>query len=434
MEIYIVQPGDTIETIAAQYDVSVTSLIQYNELDSPYNLIPGQTIVITFPKLIYTVREGDTISGIAVMFGVSVIQLLRNNPFLSQREFIIPGETLVISYDTRGEITTNGFAYPYINQDTLIKTLPYLTYLNVFNYRATAQGDISSYYDDSDIIRIAKDYGTAPIMMVTTLTTLGEPNIEAAYENLMNEAYQENIVRNSLDIVRTKGFSGLNLVFTYVNNTNRPLYENLTKKYITRFQEEGYLFFVTINLSIDYLRSEISYAHINYSGLSLTSESIMFMNFIWGINYGPPMPVTSIGAMREFVDFAMTIINPDRIVLGLPVLGYDWRLPYEAGRSEANSITINSALSLAREMNSVIEFDNVSMTPYFTYNQYIVSVPILHMVRFVDARTVDALLGLFYEYKLNGIGLWNVMAYYAQLWLVITSQYDIIKILPNKLF
>ncbi len=433
MEIYVVQPGDTIEMIAARFEVSVISLIQYNELDSPYNLVPGQTIVIAHPRLTYTVREGDTLSDISIIFGVSIVQLLRNNPFLTQRDQLFSGETLVISYNTEGEITTNGFAYPYINQETLIKTLPSLTYLNIFNYRATAQGEISSYYDDTDIINIAKEYGTAPIMMVTTLTTLGEPDLEAAYENLMNEIYQQNIVNNSIEIVRRKGFMGLNLVFTYVNNTNRPLYENLTRKFIARFQEEGYLFFITINLSQDYLESDISYSQIDYSGLSLTSESIMFTNLIWGINYGPPVPVTSISALQEFIEFAITIIAPERIVIGIPVLGYDWQIPYEAGRSEANSITVNSALSLAREVGAAIEFEQVSQTPYFMYNQYIVNVPILHLVRFVDARTIDALGNLISQYHLNGIGIWNIMTYYAQLWLVINSQYNIIKILPDQL-
>ena len=137
------------------------------------------------------------------------------------------------------------------------------------------------------------------------------------------------------------------------------------------------------------------------------------------------------GEGLRLTDFVATIIAPEKIVLGLPIVGFDWRLPYEAGRSEANSLTINSTFNLAREEGATILFDEVSQTPYFTYNQYIGSVPILHLVRFIDARTVDALAALIEENKLDGMGMWNIMAYYAQLWLVLNSQYEIEKILPD---
>ncbi len=429
----MVQPGDSIDLIADKFGVTAISLIQNNELENPFNLITGQTIIIAYPEQTHIVQDGDTLCQIAAMYGVSLMQLLRNNPFLSGRNYIYPGEILTISYETRRSITTNGFCYPFINMNTLIKTLPFLTYLNIFNYRATAQGEISSTYDDAEVIRTAKMYGTAPIMMMTTLTSLGEPNLEAAYENLTTEAYQVNLINNALNLIRSRGFAGMNIVFTFVTDANVMLYENLTEKFRQRFQEEGFLFFVTINLSIDYLQSDITYTENDYSGLSQATESIMFMNFIWGINYGPPASVTSITALREFIDHAVTIIPPERIVIGLPILGYDWRLPYEAGRSEAVSLTINSTLSLAREVGADIQFDDVSMTPYFMYNQYIVSVPILHMVRFIDARTVDALAELIEEKSLDGMGMWNIMVYYAGLWLVLNSQYNIIKTLPDQL-
>lgn len=121
MEIYVVQQGDTIYSIADKYGVTVDKLAQANGLVAPYNLVIGQAIVIAFPKQSYTVQQGDTLQSIADAYDVSMMQLLRNNPFLFDREYIYPGETLVISYNTNGSMTTNGFAYPYIKQDTLLK-------------------------------------------------------------------------------------------------------------------------------------------------------------------------------------------------------------------------------------------------------------------------------------------------------------------------
>lgn len=57
MDIHVVQPGETIYSIAEKYSVSATRLIQDNGLIEPNNLVVGQTIVIVYPEQVYTVQE-----------------------------------------------------------------------------------------------------------------------------------------------------------------------------------------------------------------------------------------------------------------------------------------------------------------------------------------------------------------------------------------
>lgn len=159
MEIYVVQQGDTIYSIADKYGVSAAKLILDNELDYPEDLVIGQTIVITYPKQTHIVQEGDTLAGIAESYGVTVMQLLRNNPFLPTREYIYPGETIIINYNTIDKIATHGFCYTYINHNELIKTLPNLTYLSIFNYRVTGEGELVSYSDDTEESRLPRRLG-----------------------------------------------------------------------------------------------------------------------------------------------------------------------------------------------------------------------------------------------------------------------------------
>jgi spore germination protein len=156
MDIYVVQPGDTIASIADKYGVTVERLIQSNELHNPNDLVPGQTIVIAYPKQVHTVQEGDTLLSIAGQYGVTVNQLLRNNPYLAGREFIYPDETIVISYNTKGNMVTHGFGYPFISPEIYKKTFPNLTYFSIFNYRATQEGEIFTYYDDTELIKAVR--------------------------------------------------------------------------------------------------------------------------------------------------------------------------------------------------------------------------------------------------------------------------------------
>ena len=213
MEIYVVQQGDNIYSIAEKNGVTVDKLVHDNGLVYPYNLVVVQALVIAIPKQTHTIQQGDTLLGIAEAYQVSVMQLLRNNPFLFEREYIYPGETIVISYNTRGSITTNGFAYPFIKEDALLKILPNLTYISILNYTATETGDIIVAEDDSEIIKKSKEYSVIPLLVLTTLSLQGKPNFVVASSILLNEEYQEKLINNAIKLMKDKGYYGVNFIF-----------------------------------------------------------------------------------------------------------------------------------------------------------------------------------------------------------------------------
>ena len=119
MEIYIVKQGDTLQSVAEMFGLPVEKLARDNGLYLHDILVSGQSLVIAYPKQVYIVEEGDSLFDIAERFNVSVNQLLVNNPFLADREYIYPGESLVISYDNgKGRIITHGNTIPKIDERT----------------------------------------------------------------------------------------------------------------------------------------------------------------------------------------------------------------------------------------------------------------------------------------------------------------------------
>lgn len=428
MQIYVVQQGDSILSIAERSGITVEKLIIDNGLVYPFNLVMGQTIVLAYPKETHIVQAGDSLYSIAELYNVSIYQILRNNPLLSEREFLYEGESLIISYNTTGSMTTNGFAYPYIRKETLKKILPNLTYLTIFNYTTTEKGEIKSYQDDSDIIKISKEYDVAPLLMLTTLTPQGEPDIETAYSILLNEEYQKSNIDQFMDIIKEKGYKGVNIVFNSLNVSNQTLYLNFVKRVAERLQLENYLFFITINYEIKEEDENIILEQIDYSQFSFYTDGLIFLKFVWGTNYGSPSPVSNIKYIKSIINYVIENVPGEKIIIGNPTIGYDWQLPYLSGKSFATSLAINSVLELAYNANSVIQFDESSQTPFFYYEQFNISIPAQHIVWFIDARSLEALNDLIKFYELSGSGIWNVMIEYPQLWTIINAQFDIIKL------
>lgn len=429
MEIYVVQPGDTLVDIARKYSVTVEKLVADNGLPYPYNLITGQALVITYPKTTHVISEGDTIQSIADRYQVSVMQILRNNPYLSEMEFIYPGEPLVISYNTKKSITTNGFAYPFIKKETLIKTLPGLTYLSVFNYTVLESGNISTFYDDTDILKTAKEYGTIPLLFLTTLTYKGDPNLELTYRVLLDEEYQSRMMDEFISIMKQKGYYGVNLILNNLTKDNQQLYQKLLRRANEKLKAQDLLFFVTVNYSLLKTNGVTVIENIDYLALSQNTQNLTFINLTWSSIDTPPEPVSDMDYIRRLVDFLIDTVPPEKIVIGAPVIGYDWELPYVKGRSSITSLTINSTYSLAYQVGAVIEFDEASQTPFYYYNRFGFELPRQHIVWFIDARSIDALNKIIIDNNLNGSGVWNIMVYYTQLWTIINAEFDVIKLI-----
>ena len=419
MDIYVVQPGDDIESIANKYGITVERLISDNGLINSNFLVDGQTIVILYPKKTYTVKQGDTITTIADSNGISIMQLMRNNPFLYDREFIYPDESLVISYNTVKDIQVNAYTYVFSSQDILIRALPYLTFISIYNYRIAEDATIINYGDDSEIIRLAKEYDTIPLLMISAFSPTGELNLEFVYELLLDNELQNKLINDTLQIIRSKGFKGINFFISNITEYNQNLYLNVFTKLSRALRNEEYIFMITI--SSDYTST---IENLDYQSISSLVDRIIFLQNIWDIRKQPPAPISNISLIRPFIEHITSIVSPEYISLGKPGIGFDWELPSIPNVTLARLMSLNSTITLAYDKRAVIQLDEVSQTPYFNYIEYTGK----HIVWFIDARSIKALDEIIIEYDLVGTGLWFLTSYNQQLYSMINALFNIIKL------
>jgi spore germination protein len=427
MIIHVVQPGETINSISALYNIPVGRLILENGINNPDNLVIGQTIVIVQPELVYAIQAGDTLLSIAEQHDVSVMDLLRNNPYLSDREYIYPGETIVISYQTNKirTIATSGYAFPYINRAVLRKTLPFLSYLTIFNYRVTSEGDIMIDDDDSELIQLAKNYGVAPMMFISTFTREGTSSSEVIFNILNNLEVQDQVIDNTLSILKSKGFYGVNIYAEYINLENIDIVADYLKRAADIFHAEGYRVLITVTPQMNLDSQMISFDKLDYSKLAESVDAVVFASYEWGRSFSFPSSIAPVNVLRGLLDFAVKIVPPEKIFIGLITIGYDWQLPYVPGASVANAITPESAIQIAAEYGATIQFNEAAQAPYFYYMD---GEQQLHVIWFKDARSYEAIAGLVPEYGLQGLSIWTIMNFNTQMWFVINTEYDIEKV------
>ena len=430
MIIYTVKEGDSVYSIAKKNSTTPSRIITDNNLENPQKLSIGQTLVLLYPTLTYTVRGGDTLNSIANAYGVSLNQLWRNNPQLAGGNYIYPGQILNIAYETPplGTVKTNGYAYPYIDRSVLRTTLPYLTYLSIFTYGIRPDGTlIPPTGGDSELIALAREYGTTPLMMLTSLTEEGTFSNELVAQILQNEALADQVIENTMSVLREKGYGGLDVDFEYIPAEYREAYPAFLNKLHERLTPEGYVLFASLAPKNSAEQRGLLYEGHDYGAVGEAVDYTLLMTYEWGYTYGPPQAVSPLPEVRRVIDYAVTEIPREKIFLGIPNYAYDWTLPFVRGESQARALSNVAAVQLASDKKAEIQFDETAQTPYFHYYERDPATGSAreHVVWFDDARSMDQKLRLLRDYDLAGGSVWNIMRYFPQLWLVMNSLYTI---------
>lgn len=380
MEIYVVKQKDNVDQIARDFHIPVERLIRDNQLEYPYRLAVGQALLIM----------GDNPAG--------------------EKE------------EERENLYAFGYAYPFINGETLKNTLPYLTSLYVFSYGFTETGNlVFPTGDDSWMVENARAAGVRPVLTLTPLGADGRFNNNLVSVLVNNLDTQQRLIWELGHTMLDKGFGGLDIDFEYVLAEDRVSFAQFVGRVRAVMNIFGYPVTVALAPKTSADQKGLLYEGIDYRLLGEAANRVMLMTYEWGYSQGPPMAVAPLNMVRRVVDYAVTEIAPEKISLGIPNYGYDWPLPYERGVTRAKTIHSLEAVQIAIDHGADIHFDAKAASPYFHYWQY----GIRHEVWFEDVRSLRAKFGLIKEYGLSGVGYWQLMNFFKANWLMLEELFQV---------
>lgn len=426
MQIYVVSPGDTLYKIANMYETTTDTLVTANELDAPNNLVVGQALVIPIVGQFYFVQQGDSLSTIAGMFDMSVDELARVNNLTIGVELPI-GLKLYIPDKPKPPITSNAYIEPYGDtvSETLInaatKTAPLLTYLAPFSYRVNRDGTLDPPPLDN-LQDIASANETALMMAVTNLEGPSF-STELGHIILSVQAVQNTLLDNIVGIAEEIGYTDIHFDFEFLPPDDREAYNNFLRKARDRFHQAGLKLSTALAPKTSADQQGILYEAHDYRAHGEIVDMVVLMTYEWGYSGGPAQAVSPLNRVREVVEYALTEMPADKILLGQNLYGYDWTLPFEPG-TQARALSPQQAITLAREQNVAIEYDTTAQAPFF---HYIDAEGNEHEVWFEDARSIQAKFDLIKELDLLGISYWKLGLAFPQNWLLLADNFMITK-------
>ncbi|MDZ7588838.1 MAG: LysM peptidoglycan-binding domain-containing protein [Parasphingorhabdus sp.] len=121
---YTVQSGDTLNSIAAKFEISYSDLLRANpRIDPTANLLVGQSLNVPVNNAVIVVVAGDTVSGLAARYGVSE-NVIRSANNIGTDNVIKVGQRLRIIPAIEVGLATTGNVRAYLNDIATLKTPP----------------------------------------------------------------------------------------------------------------------------------------------------------------------------------------------------------------------------------------------------------------------------------------------------------------------
>lgn len=422
MVIHVVNWGDVLWKIAKHYDSSVDRIVEANGLQNPDKLLVGQSLIIPTDDTVYTVKYGDILWEIAEKYGISLQDLINANRIVNPN-VLYPGTKLNIPKRSKPTIDVN--AYIYKLGDDAVPIVQdvgeNLTYLSPFAYLIREDGSLVD-IDDRAAIKTAISENIVPMMSITnfSVTSKGE---NLAHIVLNNPQIMQSLQTNIINIMKEKGYKGLNIDFENVLPIDRDAYTRFLQNTVDRMHKEG--FFVSTALAPKTNANQVGllYEAHDYAAHGKIADFVVLMTYEWGWRGGPPTAISPINEMERVLDYAVSVIPRDKILMGFQIYARDWTLPHAKGQV-AETFSVQEAIQRAYKYNATIEYDVISQSPFYHYTD---EKGINHEVWFEDARSAQAKFDLVKDYDLRGLSYWVLGYPYPQNWELLKDNFTIRK-------
>lgn len=416
---HTVQSGESMWSIAQSYQLPLDMLTQANPMINPDILSPGMRIFI--PLISHQVLAGETLAGIAARYGVSISAIAQENS-LTDIALIYPGQILYIPRN-KMEIDVNAYSYQTdaAGAASIQEVGDLLTLASPFAYIMRENGTLEP-IEDEQRIAASLSANVVPMMSLTNFTST------EAGSNLANVIFSSDelmglILNEVVEIMQDKGYQGLNIDFENVLPEDRERYNHFIQLAVDRLHPEGYFVSTAVAPKTSSDQQGLLYEAIDYEAHGRIADFVILMTYEWGYRLGPPQAISPIDQMRRVVEYALTVMPPEKIYLGFQIYARDWDIPHVQGQ-EAATFSPQEAVELAVTHNAEIQFDETAASPFFRYEDEEGQV---HEVWFEDARSAQAKFDLAKEFNLAGISYWALGYPFPQNWELLQSNFTIRK-------
>lgn len=266
---------------------------------------------------------------------------------------------------------------------------------------ATFEGQI-----DEQILQEALYQGIAPLILFHNFYTSGfDPH--PLNVMLSSPSLQQLCIENMLRVLPANA-AGVHLDFEAMPGQLRIPYITFLESLRATLHAEGLL----LTIAVPAKRSEWEAPGYDFQNIGKLCDAVTIMTYDEHFSGGTPGPIASLPWMTQSLDYATGLINREKILVGIPVYGYDWSY------GPTNMVPMSNIPALVAKTQAKVLWSDSAVEPYFLYWQQRER----HTVWFENELSIKIRLGFVKSYRLRGIAIWRLGYETRRFWQEVSTK------------
>ncbi|HCC08002.1 MAG TPA: chitinase [Clostridiales bacterium] len=220
-----------------------------------------------------------------------------------------------------------------------------------------------------------------------------------AKQLLESATNRATLINNIIIEIGKYGYAGVNVDIEGVYAANREHMTTFMKELYETLNPKGYLVTIAVPAKTYDSTTDGWNGAFDYKSLNMYADQIVIMSYDEHYPGGTPGAIASYGWVKRVVEYAVTVIPKEKILLGLAAYAYDW------SSNGTKSYSVSKAYEIATTYGATIIWDSVSQTPYYIYYD---ALGVRHEVWFENSYSIPFKLNMVNDYGLLGVAIWRL--------------------------
>lgn len=190
-------------------------------------------------------------------------------------------------------------------------------------------------------------------------------------------------------------FAGLDVDYENLAVRDRALFTRFATELAAALHAQGKTLSMTLMAATGPRSGSIGAAATDYAGIGAVADEVRVMAYDYHWSCGAPGPIAPIDWVERVAAYVSSVVPPEKVVLGMPLYGYDW-----PKRGCAASRTWQSVQAISSAQRGAQSWSGPWATPTLRYGR--------RTVWFEQADSSIAKADVAREHGLRGVAMWRI--------------------------
>ncbi len=246
-----------------------------------------------------------------------------------------------------------------------------------------------------------------PVVPSIANRTNGQWAYEPLADILHDPAAMSRHINDIVALAQRENYAGIDIDYEDLPATDRQVFTTFITDLASALHDKGKVLTVALFAKTSDAGEDQRNAGQDYAAIGAAADEVRLMAYDYHWSESPPGPVAPMPWVRDVLTYAKSQMPADKIVLGVPLSGYDW----VDGKGEV--VTWIQSYGRTSKYHATVQYDRLSESPSFKYTD---EQGRQHEVWFENADSTALKLQAAKAAGIRGVYLWMISSEDDRTW------------------